>query len=41
MEAFYREGPGGHYENLRGPYTEGGCGLTVTDSRMTLTLILR
>jgi hypothetical protein len=42
IDMFFAEGPGGgHFENLRGPYGEIGCGLAVSGSRMTMVLIFR
>lgn len=37
IAAFWNEGPGGgHYENMRGPWTRVGCGLFVDGDRVTL-----
>jgi hypothetical protein len=42
LNLFYEEGPGGgHFENLRGPYTQPGCGIAAGNGIMTLVQIFR
>ena len=38
LEQMWSQGPGGtHYENLRGPYTEVGCGIFVSNGEVTVS----
>ncbi len=37
LAGMWAEGPGGgHYENMRGPYTEVGCGVFVNGVDITV-----
>jgi hypothetical protein len=38
LEQMWAQGPGGtHFENLRGQYTEVGCGIFVSDGEVTVS----
>jgi uncharacterized protein YkwD len=42
LNGFWGEGPGGgHYENIRGPYSELGCGIFVNGSQITVVQAFR
>ncbi|HEU4612615.1 MAG TPA: CAP domain-containing protein [Kofleriaceae bacterium] len=37
VAAFYSEGPqGGHYKNMMGPYAKLGCGIYMSDGKITI-----
>lgn len=42
LAGFWGEGPGGgHYENIRGPYTELGCGIFANGNQVTVVQAFR
>jgi uncharacterized protein YkwD len=42
LSGMWAEGPGGgHYENIRGPYTQSGCGVSVQNGEVTVVQAFR
>jgi uncharacterized protein YkwD len=42
LAGMWAEGPGGgHYENIRGPYTQSGCGVSVQNGEVTVVQAFR
>ena len=42
LAGMWAEGPGGgHYENIKGPYTQAGCGVSVQKGEATVVQAFR